>query len=312
MAYTSDEITIFYTLVGFFSGLSMLGCLFIIVAYFYNPELRVFSFKLIVCLSIAGFGNSLCNLHLAYVLPKVLNQTVCTVQAYLVVYFSLCALIWTFCIALTLYNAVVMHQEDHNALEFYFHVTAWLVPAAVAALPLITDSYDRYDDNNLWCWISKEKRVINHVWRGLAFYIPLWLCILANFYIYYKIRKCLNQEESFITTNSEVVHQLIFRLRLYPLILLASEIGTSFYRLMQLVDEKYSDNFELPLIAVTISTLVGLLNSIVYGMNPTVKKCVSKYISGLRVTSNTISENDLSDDSYNSLKVFSTKVSSSR
>lgn len=312
MAYSSDEITIFYSVVGFFSGLSMLGCLFIILAYFYNAELRVFSFKLIVCLSIAGFGNSLCNLYLAYVLPKVLNQTVCNIQAYLVVYFSLCALIWTFFIALTLYNAVVRHKEDHNALEFYFHVIAWLVPIAVAALPLSTDSYDRYDDNNLWCWISKEKRVINHVWRGLTFYIPLWLCILANFYIYYQIRKCLKQEESFITTNREVVQLLIYRLKLYPVILLACETGTSFYRLMQLIDESYSDSFVLPLIAVTISTLAALLNSIVYGMNPTVRKCLSKYIRRLRVSSNTISENDLFDESYRSLKVFSTKDSSLR
>lgn len=293
MAYTSDEIIVFYSVVGFFSGLSMLGCLFVCLVYLYNQELRVMSFKLVVCLSIAGFGNSLCNIYSAYILPKFMNQTACTIQAFLVVYFSLCALIWTFIIALTIYIAVIQRKEISPIHEFYFHVVGWFLPLVAAALPLISDSYDTNSEDNLWCWISKDKRIINHVWRGLVFYIPLWLCILANFYIYYIIRRNLTHHVSFIATDVEVMEQLVYRLRLYPVILLTSELGTSFYRSMQLIDEDMTNNYELPIVAVTISTLVGLVNSIVYGLNPTVRNCISKYFKKLRIHSNTVSENNL-------------------
>jgi hypothetical protein len=43
------------------SSFSMLGCTFVIGVYLLLPEVRVFSFKLIVYLCIASFGHSLGN-----------------------------------------------------------------------------------------------------------------------------------------------------------------------------------------------------------------------------------------------------------
>lgn len=43
------------------SSLSILGCTFVIGVYLFLPEIRVFSFKLIVFLCIANFGHSLGN-----------------------------------------------------------------------------------------------------------------------------------------------------------------------------------------------------------------------------------------------------------
>jgi hypothetical protein len=58
MGNTEYEM-IFYPLISSLSILSLLGCLFIIIVYLSFKELRIFSFKLILYLTIADFGHSL-------------------------------------------------------------------------------------------------------------------------------------------------------------------------------------------------------------------------------------------------------------
>ncbi len=52
---------LFYTLVGICCLASMVGSCFIIIMYFSFSQLRLFSFKLVVYLSIADIGHTLGN-----------------------------------------------------------------------------------------------------------------------------------------------------------------------------------------------------------------------------------------------------------
>lgn len=56
-----EKQKIFYTAVGTCSFMSVLGSCFIIIMYLKYHQLRLFSFKLVVYLSIADLGHALGN-----------------------------------------------------------------------------------------------------------------------------------------------------------------------------------------------------------------------------------------------------------
>ena len=274
----STQEMIFYILIASLSILSILGCIFIVTVYLSFKQLRIFSFKLILYLTIADFGHSLGNINSAFIIPKWINQPFCTMQALLDTYFTLSSVIWSGVVAYTLYSVVVLHKRNVEDNEKYYHIISWGLPAITCILPFITDSYEYYDSSSLWCWIKSDKEFYNIIWQGVSLYIPLWSVILFNIFCYFRIIRAINNQIDFLSTDENYKNQLMRRLKLYPAILVICYSLTSFYRFIQFIDIIDSQDTVLPTVALAISTLVGFLNAVVYGLNPTVKVAIREWL----------------------------------
>lgn len=179
---------------------------------------------------------------------------------------------------------MVLHKQNVESYEKYYHIVAWGLPAICSGLPFITDSYESYDSSSYWCWIKSDEELTNTIWRGVTLYIPLWSVILFNIFCYLRIIQAINLQIDFISTDENYKTQLLRRLKLYPAILLVCYFPTSLYRFEQWIHWQDDDSMILPTIALAMSTLVGFFNAIVYGMNPTVQYCIGEWCRSRRVS----------------------------
>jgi hypothetical protein len=108
------------------STLSFLGSLFIVVSFFTLKSLREkFAFKLVAFLSIAdAFGTGVGN----FFYNPVDGTAVCYIQASLIAYFQLAAVLWTSVITFCLYQTALRGVSPAviEAQEWKFHLYAWV------------------------------------------------------------------------------------------------------------------------------------------------------------------------------------------
>lgn len=88
MGLTEHENHIIYIANAISSSLSLLGCVFIILVYFWFKELQIFPFKLVTYLSLIDAFSSL-----AFILPGYTDSEVCQLQACMISYFTLSAVL---------------------------------------------------------------------------------------------------------------------------------------------------------------------------------------------------------------------------
>ena len=204
-------------------------------------------------------------------------------QALIDTYFTLSSVIWSGIVALTLYLVIVLHKQNVESHEKYYHLVSWGLPAICSGLPFITDSYESYDESSsYWCWIKSDEKLINIIWQGVLLYIPLWSVVLFNIFCYIRIIQALNSQIDFISTDDNYKTQLMRRLKLYPAVLLVCYLPTSLFRLGQYINWQNNENMVLPTIALAMSTLVGFSNAIIYGLNPSVQQCIGEWCRSRR------------------------------
>jgi hypothetical protein len=264
--FTDTEID---TLLVFSTGLSIIsfiGLSFIILSYYLFPNLRKFSFKLVLFMSISDVG-----VCITYLMGNPRNDTgLCTIQGLLMQFFQISSTLWSTAIALTLYRAVVKRKDSDNLMP-YFHAFCYGVPFLFCFLPLFTESYG---NTGAWCWITAEEGDdAGSIWRLFIFYLPLWAAISFNAYTYFvTIRSMSNLfksrgEESAMPAKYK---KLIQRLALYPLIL----VGCWFFATINRIHNFFAPEdpiFWLFFLQVVGQSLQGSLNALAYGLNPNVR-----------------------------------------
>jgi disulfide bond formation protein DsbB len=102
-------------------------------------------------------------------------------------FFDVSTVGWTLNIAWSLYLVVVLQLRTPSPPVT--HAVVWGSAAFLSLMPLTTESYGQ---SGPWCWISGDKDV-DQMWRFLSFYIPLWLAVGVNAYLYYAISNTLKR-----------------------------------------------------------------------------------------------------------------------
>ena len=165
--------------------LSGFGSLFIVVTYCAIPQLRrVFALQLVAFMAACELLNA-CGVLLGSPEP---DGDVCSAQSLVVAFSSLSSVLWTTVIANVLHMSV-LHPTMSIRLgrwKALYHAYVWLTTAALVALPMITDSYGFAGFN---CWIKSDE--VGQFWRFIQFYLPLWLAMFYNLYIYLSLYKAL-------------------------------------------------------------------------------------------------------------------------
>ena len=253
-------------------GLSALGSVFVGAVYLYFRDIRSFAFKLVFYLSLMDLGHAI-----GFFLPPGI-QVVCQIQAAITSYFSLASVLWTGIIAFSLYLAVLRDKRDLEHFELRFVLFANGIPLLALIPPL---AQEKYGEAQGWCWIQTngDYYVQGTIWRVVTFYLPLWLVIIFNSFVYYKIIKNVKKDVNLLGSDSELAQKLIQKLRMYPLILIFCYTLATINRIYDFCQPK-SINFWLAFLAGVMMCLSGLLNAVVYGLTDTVRLRIKVWVRG--------------------------------
>jgi hypothetical protein len=196
-------------------------------------------------------------------------ESLCKTQAMITSYFSLASVLWTAALAFTLYDAVV-RRKDVASLELKLVIFANGIPLLALIPPLVEGSYG---PSGGWCWIKATGSDFKSgtFWRLMTFYVPLWLVIAFNLFVYVSVIRYLRQQMRLMLLPDASSAKLVRRLKLYPGILIVCYTLPTVNRIYQII--AYGYTWE-PLVIVSGGTMciTGFLNAIVYGLTDTVRE----------------------------------------
>lgn len=266
MGLSSEEVDTVVAINIVTSSLSFLGSLFVILVYCGFSEVRSYSFRLILYMSICDLFLSFANL----LGPMDSSDAMCTAQAVLISYFGLASIIWSAILALSLYLFVVKQNMQVPDFELKFAVFSFGFPILMTFLPFSTDSYgDQYGQ----CWIDLGDAA-GAAWAVVQFYIPLWFTVLFNSYCFYLAYRELKVLIEGVGNMPEEERQLklnnVKRLKYYPLVLVICWFFASINAIYMLANPR-DPSLGLIILDQGMGSLQGFLNAVIYGLNPTVK-----------------------------------------
>lgn len=188
-------------------------------------------------------------------MPSPYQGWLCTTQSLLITYFFLASILWTAAISHAAYTVTSAVEWDEDLLMKRYLVAAYGAPIVAFTILFVTNGYGKAEG---WCWIQAKD-----FWSVsiclVCFYAPLILVIVFNIVTYRKILKELDDQES--------TQQLSKRLKFYPWILIITQVTMAIHRFISIVFNDYV--FALAIIGVLLTTLMGLINALLYGFNDT-------------------------------------------
>ncbi|KAI0805552.1 G-protein coupled receptor [Xylaria sp. FL0064] len=176
------------------SVLSLLGCLFIVITFLSSSAFRKPVNRLVFY---ASFGNMAVNVGTliarAYVDDE--NSAGCQIQGFLIQQFLPSDALWAFAMAFNVYLTFYFKfdAEKLKRMEKWYLLICYGVPfpPALAYIFVSTKSKGRiYGDSILWCWVGSSWDVL----RVATFYGPIWVIILATFFIYIRTGREIYQK----------------------------------------------------------------------------------------------------------------------
>ncbi|XP_057957755.1 G-protein coupled receptor 1 [Malania oleifera] len=253
------------------SSLSLVGSGFIVLCYLLFKELRKFSFKLVFYLALSDL---LCSFFGIVGDPS--RGFFCYAQGYSTHFFCVASFLWTTTIAFTLHRTVVRHKTDVEDLEPMFHLYVWGTSLVMTVIRSIGNNHGQL---GTWCWMQTGRT--GTVVHFMTFYAPLWGAILFNGVTYFQVIRMLNNATRMAVGMSDRPFQgdtradmkALNRWGYYPLILIGSWTFGTINRIHDFIEPGHKI-FWLSVLDVGMAALMGLFNSIAYGLNSSVRRAI--------------------------------------
>ncbi|KAF7830404.1 G-protein coupled receptor 1 isoform X1 [Senna tora] len=252
------------------SSLSFIGSSFIVLCYVLFTELRKFSFKLVFYLA---FSDMLCSFFNIVGDPS--RGFFCYAQSYSTHFFCVASFLWTTTIAFTLHRTVVRHKTDVEDLEAMFHLYVWGTSLVMTVIRSFGNDHRHFGS---WCSSQMASKFVVHF---ITFYMPLWGAILYNGVTYLQVIRMLNNAARMAVGMSDRAYvsdtrdnmKALSRWGYYPLILIGSWAFGTINRIHDFIEPGHKI-FWLSLLDVGTASLMGLFNSIAYGLNSSVRRAI--------------------------------------
>ncbi|XP_039125622.1 G-protein coupled receptor 1 [Dioscorea cayenensis subsp. rotundata] len=255
------------------AALSLAGSAFIVLCYLLFRDLRKFSFKLVFFLALS---DMFCSFFSIVGDPS--TTFFCYVQDYSAHFFCVASFLWTTTIAFTLHRTVVKHKTDVEDFGSIFHLYVW---GASLVMTILRSIGSDYGQSGAWCWT--ENGSTGKVAHFMTFYAVLWGAILYNGFTYFQVIRMLNNARRMAVGISDRSNHLdsradvkaLNRWGYYPLILIGS---WTFGTINRIHDFIYPGHklFWLSVLDVLFAGLMGLFNSIAYGLNSSVRRAIAE------------------------------------
>lgn len=256
------------------STLSFLGSAFIVICYLLFKELRKFSFKLVFYLALS---DMLCSFFSIIGDPS--KGFFCYAQGYSTHFFCVASFLWTTTIAFTLHRTVVRHKTDVEDLEPMFHLYVWGTSIVMTVMRSIGNDHGHIGPLGGWCWTQTGRT--GKAVHFMTFYAPLWGAIIFNGVTYFQVIRMLNNatrmavgmSDRAFQSDSRIDMKALNRWGYYPLILIGSWAFGTINRIHDFIEPGHKI-FWLSFLDVGMSALMGLFNSIAYGLNSSVRRAI--------------------------------------
>lgn len=249
------------------SSLSFVGSGFIVLCYCLFRELRKFSFKLVFFLALS---DMLCSFFSIVGDPS--KGFFCSAQGYSTHFFCVASFLWTTTIAFTLHRTVVQHKTDVEDLEAMFHLYVW---GTSLVMTVVRSFGNDHRHLGVWCWTQTGRT--GKAVHFITFYAPLWGAILYNGFTYFQVIRMLNNATRVAVGMSDRAYQFdmkaLNRWGYYPLILIGSWAFGTINRIHDFIEPGHKI-FWLTFLDVGTAALMGLFNSIAYGLNSSVRRAI--------------------------------------
>ena len=178
--------------------------MFIIGCYMAFVEARTYVLKIVLILGVCNGLSSL--VYFSFVGDY--HDNLCTVQGFLLVYLTLCSLLWSCVVLHTLQRALLtsliggssrsfVSPEQQPELHWQTHLFCWSFPLLWSIIPLILDSYGK--SSILTCHIRKEE----HTLRFLVYLLPIWIIFVYVAVVTVKTRAHVTEHQTSMRQISE-------------------------------------------------------------------------------------------------------------
>lgn len=161
-------------------------------------------------------------------------------------------------------------------MEAMFHLYVWGTSLVMTVVRSIGNNHSHL---GTWCW-SQSGRTGKAV-HFITFYMPLWGAILYNGFTYFQVISMLKNARRMAVGMSDRAYQSDGRAEMkalnrwgyYPLILIGAWAFGTINRIHDFIEPGHKI-FWLSLLDVGTSALMGLFNSIAYGLNSSVRRAI--------------------------------------
>ncbi|XP_048493973.1 G-protein coupled receptor 1 isoform X2 [Beta vulgaris subsp. vulgaris] len=219
------------------SSLSLLGSGFIVLCYLLFKDLRKFSFKLVFYLALSDLLCSFFN-----IIGDPSTGFFCYAQGYSTHFFCVASFLWTTTIAFTLHRTVVQHKADVEDLEPVFHLYVWGTSLVMTIMRSIGNHHAHI---RAWCWAQTGR-------SG---------------------KMAAGMSDRAQQSDARPDMRALNRWGYYPLILIGSWAFATINRIHDLIEPGHKI-FWLSFLDVGTAALMGLFNSIAYGLNASVRRAI--------------------------------------
>uniref|UniRef100_A0A0D3GDV6 G-protein coupled receptors family 2 profile 2 domain-containing protein n=1 Tax=Oryza barthii TaxID=65489 RepID=A0A0D3GDV6_9ORYZ len=240
------------------AALSLAGSSFIVLCYLLFRELRKFSFKLVYFLAVS---DMFCSLFTIMGGPS--NAFYCFAHDYSAHFFCVASFLWTTTIAFTLHRTVVKHKTDVEEFGSIFHLYVWGTSLATTVLRSIGSDYGR---PGTWCLALG-----NLLSSIVGCHSLQWVNRMIN----NATRMAVGISDRSIQSDMRADKKAFNRWGYYPLILIGSWAFATINRVHDFANPGHKI-FWLSILDVGFAGLMGLFNSIAYGLNSSVRRAIAE------------------------------------
>lgn len=260
-------------------SLSLIACLISILTFIIFKKVRSFVIELVFYLTISSFFQTISFLIYFPKKGSKSSNPICQIQAFSMEFFGLAQFFWTCLLSFTIFQSVInlrayslRENSDLKKTRLIYILIAFGIPLLISFFGFI---FNLYGKAGFWCFINTELLKENGDNKFQIFYIftfiTLWLCIIFNLILYSKVIKYI--KNSFDEEDSSQANNYTRPLMMYSIIQVICLLPTTINRIYQIFN--YSNLDGLDYIQSICDVGQGLLYSIAFGFNPTIRKAIS-------------------------------------
>ena len=274
----SNSSDLVYILLVATSAISLISCCAIITVYLRFKELRSFSLRIVLYMTISDFLRSLIYLIPIY---RPSYTVLCKIDAFLYNTLYLVNVSWAVGITYMLYQSIVYFNDSFEKYRIYWLFFNYIVIPLVQALPFITDSYG---DSTWICTLHNDKTGV--IWRMVIEILPVWVSIFAMVYMYYRIYAYLSRVD--LITVKEL---MLEKGMVYPVIIIITFLPLSTFRILAFFMNS-CELFALALVVYALISLHGFFNFIALMLNQSIRSLLGELLERRQPSEDSIKIND--------------------
>jgi hypothetical protein len=163
------------------------------------------------------------------------HHILCKIQGFVISYFSLCAIFWSYLLTLILLKILYAIHWILNPFRPSIHLICWGIPFILTLLPLSMNSYGHQHNHDLCSLQDNNSSGSLTIWRWLSFYLLYWIYVFLTLFAYLAILYKLTLV-SFLSSphplSMTIITRCLMRLLWFPLITISMAFPSAIYDTM--------------------------------------------------------------------------------